>query len=173
MKKLGLIAATAAVLALAGCNNGAQEWVDVTTVVYDYTYEVAGDVTVTTGSQSIKYTPVGRGTIKWTDYKANESNRQTYTIDATLSATVDGQKRTMSTPSIYKIGDEYYVKGTDLDVANGNDYIKIDGVDIEADEVEAVFTYNSVYTQKPDENDKSKMVDVVTTVAVNLTFTRL
>ena len=90
MKKLGLIAAAAAVLALAGCNNGTQEIVDVTNVRSLNYYDVEGSYNTT-----IKYKQGGKdvtenfnltssdktlATIEWTDSESYDSNAKSYSI---------------------------------------------------------------------------------------------
>ena len=91
MKKLGLIAAAAAVLALAGCNNGAQEVVNVTTVETLNYYDVSGSYveklsyTKTDGTkvtEETTYTASNKSyaTVNWTDDEALDTNRKTYTV---------------------------------------------------------------------------------------------
>ena len=187
MKKLGLIAAAAAVLALAGCNNGAQEWVNVTSVDYNYRYDVTGSVTQTTGSVAIKLEAregVSLGTISWTENAAKETNVKTYNINPALYfKSSDGTYTPYSSSiTITKIGDEYFVGVTP---ANNNEYedyavskfagseslVKIEEIDIEDSEFDAVFSYE--YTSGYTTDKDGKSVPEKTTVEVNLTFTRL
>ena len=183
MKKLGLIAAAAAVLALAGCNNGAQEWVNVTSVDYNYRYDVTGSVTATTGSVAIKYEAregISLGTISWTENAAKDTNVQNYSINPALYLkSEDGTYNPASmTFNITKIGDEYFVDATQLPKSPsvvkfaGNDQlIKIEEIDVEDSDFDIALSFE--YISGSTTNDEGKKVDVKTNVEVNLTFTRL
>ena len=167
MKKLGLIAAAAAVLALAGCNNDAQEYVDVTTVSYSYKYDVTGSVTATTGSVAIKYEAregISLGTISWTEHAAKDTNVQTYDVDPALYIkSADGKYTPVPelTFVITKIGDDYFIGGGSAKFAGNESLIKIEGIDVEDSDFDAVFSY-----EYGEDTYKTK-------VEVNLTFTRL
>lgn len=187
MKKLGLIAAAAAVLALAGCNNGAQEWVNVTSVDYDYRYDVTGSVTATTGSVAIKYEAregISLGTISWTENAAKDTNVQNYNINPALYLkSEDGTYNPAGlTFGITKIGDEYFVTASSAEddeyegyaaskFAGSESLVKIEEIDIEDSEFDAVFSYE--YISGYTTSDKGERVPVKTKVEVNLTFTRL
>ena len=186
MKKLGLIAAAAAVLALAGCNNGAQEWVNVTSVDYDYRYDVTGSVTSTTGSVATKLEAregISLGTISWKEDASKETNVTNYTINPDLYFKLtDGTYRSVSNRiTITKIGDEYFVNASSANnnedgfyaskFAGSESLIKIEEIDIEDSEFDAVFSYE--YISDYTRNDKGESVPVKTKVEVNLTFTRL
>ena len=180
MKKLGLIAAAAAVLALAGCNNGAQEWVNVTSVDYNYRYDVTGSVTATTGSVAKKYEAregISLGTIKWTEDAAKDTNVQNYSIDPALYLkSEDGTYNPAElTFNITKIGDEYFVDAKGLPkytkFAGNDQLIKIEEIDVEDSDFDIALSFE--YISGSTTNDEGKKVDVKTNVEVNLTFTRL
>ena len=91
MKKLGLVAVAAvAVLALAGCNNGAQEVVEVSTKKFDYKYDVSGSVKRVISYQKDKkdvtetrtFTATERSyaDVEWYDYYNVDTNKYEYTI---------------------------------------------------------------------------------------------
>lgn len=90
MKKLGLIAATAAVLALAGCNNGAQEVVNVTKVTSNNYYDVEGSYNTTitykkggkdvTENFNLTSSDKTLARITWVDDAATDSNAKSYGV---------------------------------------------------------------------------------------------
>ena len=193
MKKLGLIAAAAAVLALAGCNNGAQEVVNVTKVTSENYYDVSGsyveklsytDLDGTKVTRETSYTASDKSfaTVSWIDDESIDTNRKTYTISLKgLSYTQkeqDGVKdgkptykdvtynNGSMTYTIAKVGDEFFL-GDDLSRFAGNDALgitKIEELDLEDDEIALSYTYNG---------DASKYADGVLTYTVNFTLTKL
>ena len=193
MKKLGLVAAAAAVLALAGCNNGAQEVVNVTQITSENYYDVSGSYVEKLSYTDLDGTKVTRETsytasdksfaiVSWTDDESIDTNRKTYTISIQgLSYTLkvqDGVKdgkptykdvtydSGKMTYKIAKVSDEFFL-GDALSRFAGNDALgitKIEELDLEDDEIALSYTYNG---------DASEYADGVLTYSVNFTLTKL
>ena len=192
MKKLGLIAAAAAVLALAGCNNGAQEVVNVTKVTTTNYYDVSGSyvakLSYTEDDEKVTrettYTATDKSfaTVTWEDNEAIDTNRKTYTISVQgLSYTTKVQEglkdgkptykdvtknNGSQTYTITKVGDEFFLGDVSSRFA-GNEELgitKIEELDLEDDEVALSYTFT---------RETSEYTDGVYSYTVSFTLTKL
>lgn len=146
MKKLSLvIAAAAAVLALAGCKNGAQEVAVVESVGFgsNYYYGVTGTATVTTKTETYTATTTYTATDKTlanvttsSDYNTNQIVYK-YNISEIKSKTVSGTTTVSESDNavfgftVVKMGGDYYlnVAGASSEsakFAGNSNYIKLE-----------------------------------------------
>ena len=195
MKKLGLVAAAAAVLALAGCNNGAQEVVNVTTVETLNYYDVSGSYveklsyTKTDGTkvtEETTYTASDKSfaTVEWVEDESIDTNRTTYTVSVRgLSftekeedgTTEKGEKKFKDvtynngsqTYNITKVGDEFFLGSFSSSKFAGNDELNITKIEeLDLEDDEIELSYT--YSVK-----EPKYTDGVRTYTVSFTLTKL
>lgn len=181
MKKLSLvIAAAAAVLALAGCKNGAQEVAVVESVGFgsDYYYGVTGTIKVTTstkiGSETYKSTVTYTATDKTlanvktsSDYNTNKIVYN-YTISELKTKTPSDEYLSDFGFVVVKMGDDYYLNLPSYEddyeygkFAGNSSYIKLENFSTEN------LTGTVTYTEEMGGNP------VTVTTVLNLELSKL